>query len=567
MWSRSHLGLVFLASVLVSTAPPATAEGEAGAYLAARTADIAGDHTEAARWYLQALEADPANPALLDAALRTHLGLGRLDEAAGFAEELVSLGISSQLGQMVLSAKAARDGDWRSIFSHLEAGRGVTPLMDSLSQAWAHVGIGEMSRALGTFDEVIETRGLRPFGLYHKALALAMAGDLEGANAILSLSPQDGFQRTRRAVIAQTEVLSQLGRNEEALALLESSFGPEADAGLRDLMDRLAAGETLPFAFVGGAREGMAELYYSVAGTIAGDAPDELLLMYLQLALALRPDDTEILLMTAGLLDRMERFDIAVETYRRVPGDSGVFAMAEMGRADALRRMGEEELAAEVLSQLVRSHPELGAAHVRLGDALRGLERFEAARSAYSTALALYPEDDTARWFIHFTRAIASHALEDWPQTEADLRAALTYNPEQPQVLNYLGYSLVERGEALDEALDMIKRAVAGDPQNGAIVDSLGWVYFRLGRYDEAVEQLERASALLPTDPVINDHLGDAYWAVGRKREARFQWSRALSFDPEEDESDRIRRKLEVGLDEVLAEEGAEPLAVAHGGG
>ena len=152
-------------------------------------------------------------------------------------------------------------------------------------------------------------------------------------------------------------------------------------------------------------------------------------------------------------------------------------------------------------------------------------------------------------------------------QVVADFRAALDLNPDQPQVLNYLGYSLVERGEKLEEALGMIETAVAAQPENGAIVDSLGWVLFQLGRYDEAVEPMERAASLEAVDPIINDHLGDVYWVVGRQTEAVFQWNRALSFDPDEALATRIRAKLERGLDAVLAEEGQQPVRVAHDDG
>ncbi|MDG1425255.1 MAG: tetratricopeptide repeat protein, partial [Paracoccaceae bacterium] len=114
------------------------------------------------------------------------------------------------------------------------------------------------------------------------------------------------------------------------------------------------------------------------------------------------------------------------------------------------------------------------------------------------------------------------------------------------------------------EALAMIEKAVDLRPSSGFIVDSLGWVLFRMQQYEEAVPHLERAAELEPVDPIVNDHLGDVYWAVGRKREAHFQWQRALSFDPEEAEADRIRRKLDVGLDVVLQEEGADPLTVAQ---
>ncbi|MEL6934978.1 MAG: tetratricopeptide repeat protein, partial [Pseudomonadota bacterium] len=156
-----------------------------------------------------------------------------------------------------------------------------------------------------------------------------------------------------------------------------------------------------------------------------------------------------------------------------------------------------------------------------------------------------------------------------WESAEADFRKALELNPDHPQVMNYLGYSLVEKRIKLDEALDMIERAVKAQPDSGHIVDSLGWVLYRLGRYEEAIGHMERAAELMPVDPVVNDHLGDVLWAVGRFFEAEFQWKRALSFVDEDKPSpdidpDRIRRKLEVGLDVVLEEEGAEPLKVAE---
>ena len=158
-------------------------------------------------------------------------------------------------------------------------------------------------------------------------------------------------------------------------------------------------------------------------------------------------------------------------------------------------------------------------------------------------------------------RGITNHTLDNWPAAEADFRAALALNPDQPQVLNYLGYSMVERNINMEEALQMIETAVAAEPQNGAIVDSLGWVLFQRGDYKAAVGHLEDAAALEPVDPVVNDHLGDAFWAVGRFIEARFQWNRAMSFNPAETDAARIRRKLEIGLDAVLAEDGEPPLS------
>ena len=191
-----------------------------------------------------------------------------------------------------------------------------------------------------------------------------------------------------------------------------------------------------------------------------------------------------------------------------------------------------------------------------LGDALRTAERYPEAVAAYDAAIALVPAPMPVHWPLYYTRGIANERAGNWPAAEADFRAALKLEPDQPLVLNYLGYSMVEKQEKLDEALGMIERASKAEPDDGYITDSLGWVLYRLGRYDEAVKPMLRAVELTPDDPVINDHLGDVLWMVGRKREAEFQWRRALSFGPSDDlDLDRVRRKLEMGLDKVLAEE------------
>jgi Flp pilus assembly protein TadD len=231
--------------------------------------------------------------------------------------------------------------------------------------------------------------------------------------------------------------------------------------------------------------------------------------------------------------------------------------------------LGKADQAIEVLDQLARTHGDLAVVHSTLGDTLRAQDKYQPAIAAYTRALDLMAEGNPRIWLLYFSRGIAYSQNDDETSAEADFRAALAINPEQPQVLNYLGYSLVEENRKLDEALDMIERAVATSPDSGYIVDSLGWVYYRLGRYPEAVVQMERAVELEAVDPVVNDHLGDVYWAVGREREAQFQWKRALSFveftaTDTEAEPDRIRRKLEIGLDAVLAEEGADPLKLAN---
>ncbi|MEL6172206.1 MAG: tetratricopeptide repeat protein, partial [Pseudomonadota bacterium] len=283
----------------------------------------------------------------------------------------------------------------------------------------------------------------------------------------------------------------------------------------------------------------------------------------------LSPSHFDTIFMSAELLEVLGRYELATEVYNSVPRDHPSYAASEIGRAEALRRAEKADAAIEVLEQLRKSHPELPMVHVSTGDLYRQNERYEEAIDAYDFALKILEERKSDQWFVHYARAISYERLGIWESAEADFRKALELNPDHPQVMNYLGYSLVEKRIKLDEALNMIERAVKAQPDSGHIVDSLGWVLYRLGRYEEAIGHMERAAELMPVDPVVNDHLGDVLWAVGRFFEAEFQWKRALSFVDEDKPSpdidpDRIRRKLEVGLDVVLEEEGAEPLKVAE---
>lgn len=559
-----------LALVLTLAGGPVAADGLAGAYLAARSASIAGDFEAAAQYFSMALTRDPGNPELMESLVIAHLALGQVDRALPVARTLQSSGVASQVARMALMAEKAAKQDYEAILAEVVETRGIGPLVDGLLQAWALIGQGNMSDALVAFDAVADERGLRGFALYHKALALASVGDFEGAEALFSGEDGISIQAARRGSIARLQVLSQLEQNDKALELLDTNFSGDLDPELKAIQVRLAAGELLPFDVVRTPKEGMAEVFFTVAAALHNEADDDYTLLYTRIAEYLRPDHIDAILLTAGLLERLGHYNLAVDTLKKVPKDSTAFHAAELGRAESLRRAGKVDAAIEVLEQLTRSHTELPIVHTTLGDVLRQQERFEEAIVAYDMAVDLYKEMGEQQWFVHYARAICHERLDQWEQAEADFRKALELNPDQPQVLNYLGYSLVEQRVKLDEALELIERAVAARPDSGYIVDSLGWVLYRLGRYDEAVIHMERAVELMAVDPIVNDHLGDVLWAVGRKLEAQFQWKRALSFVTEDtplDElnPDRIRRKLEVGLDQVLVEEGADPLKVANG--
>ncbi|MGJ8587830.1 MAG: tetratricopeptide repeat protein [Yoonia sp.] len=560
---RSLFGAITAVAILGGG--PGFADPDAGSYLAARQALQTNDFAEASRHLSRGLIADPSEPFLLENAMTAYIALGDIQRAFPIAENIAALGYESQVANLTLMISNAKAGNWQGIFDRLEAGRSVGPLVDGLAKGWAHLGEGDMTQANASFDEVIATEGMMIYGLTHKAYALASVGDFEGADAIFSGQVPGGMRYSRQSAIAHAQILSQLGRNDDALAIISGVFGDQLDPGIADLRAKIAADEAVAYTAVRTPEQGLADLCHVIAGIVQEDAPAPFTLMYARAATYLWPENTAAVLMTARLLEELGQHDLANIVFASVSRDDPSFAAAELGRAEVLRAAGRQDAAIEVLEALTRSHPDMPDVYATKGDTLRQAERYNEAIAAYTRALELYEEGQGARWFVHYTRGISYHRIDDWPDAEADFRAALALRPDHPQVLNYLGYSLVERGEKLDEALGMIETAAVAQPDNGAIVDSLGWVYFQLGRYDEAVFHLERAASLEPVDAVINDHLGDAFWAVGREIEAQFQWHRALSFDPEAEEALRIRDKLQRGLDLVLVDEGLAPIRVASG--
>ncbi|MFN3209984.1 MAG: tetratricopeptide repeat protein [Roseovarius sp.] len=562
-----------LAALLQGIALPALADINVGAYLAARQARYENDFDAAAQYYTQALTRDAANPAILESAAIAFMALGQIDRAVPVARQIEQQDLQSQVAFMALIAEDVAQEDYQAVADRIDAGQGVGALADGLIKAWAELANGDVDTALDLFDEVSEERGLKNFALYHKALALATVGDFEAAEAIFSGGGDDApLQRTRRGTRAWAEVLSQLERNDEAIAILDEAFGPNADPEILALRAELETGMPVAFSLISGPKDGVAEVFYSIGQALLGDMGDDYTLLYARVAHYLNPDHVDSILMSAELLESLERYDLATQTYKSVPRDHPAFTAAEMGRAESLRRADRMDAAIEVLDQLRESHPELPLVHVAAADLYRQTEKYDQAVTAYGNAITLLGDPQPEHWFVYYARAISNERKGQWEAAEADFRKALELNPEHPQVLNYLGYSLVEKQQKLDEALGMIERAVEAQPDSGYIVDSLGWVLYRLGRYDESIVHMERAAELMPVDPVVNDHLGDVLWAVGREIEARFQWRRALSFVNKEDPSpdvnpDRMRRKLEVGLDVVLREEGSPPLEVADDGG
>ncbi len=543
------------------------ADGFAGPYLAARQASSVYDFGAAARYYARANLADSSNTELMERAAISFFALGEVERSAQFSELLEAAGQrESQISNLVLATSLSASGDWATLQARFDSGQRSGPLTQELVQAWVLSAQGDQQAANDVFDALAKNKSMQPFATYHKALSLILAGDDRQA---LTLLQSDGARMLaigQRAVRLRAELLARLSEREAALDLLTpATQGQTPDPESVALAAMIQSGKPIALTEFQTPQQGIAEVFFNLAQALRNEAEPDLLLLYARAAVHLDPTHTNALLILAQVLEELKQYDLAVAAYAQVPPSNPLFTAAEIGRADALQSAGKLELSIDVLQNLAQKRADNDGVMSALGDALRRADRFEDAAIAYSRAIELTSPTEPSAWFLYYVRAITYERTNQWPRAEADFRRALELNPGQPQALNYLGYSLVQKQMKLDEALSMIQRAVAASPDSGYIIDSLGWVLYKLGRYDEAVPYMIRAAELMPIDPVVNDHLGDVLWAVGREREARFQWNRSLSFvnygsAAEQVDPERLRRKLDVGLDDVLAAEGSPPL-------
>ena len=559
MDKRFFKALILGVSLLGAAATPVFSQGLAGPYLAANRAFEHGSFDAAARYYVRAMAADPANVRLKQSAMVSFVAAGDFRSAAGIAHVMRANNEADVFVDLVALTDFAQKGDYATAVSAIALNQDhLSPLLWGLLDAWVKVGSGDIEVGLKAFDIMSDNDTLAIYGQYHKGLAQAYLGDFEAAAEILGGSGGGALHLNRDSIVIHVEVLSELGRNDEALQVLDDAIARGfRDEQLQALREDVAAGKLPKFTQVDAPTYGMSEAFVTLADALSRGEPDRTALFYARLAQHLRPDFVDASLLVAELLELEDQFNLAEEAYGLIPEDSPSFKEAEIGRAEALRVAGDIDGATEILVDLADRFPDDVLVLNALGDIYRGVENFADSVDAYTQAIENVGEFGSQHWVLFYTRGIGYERLKDWPAAEKDLRRALELSPNQPFVLNYIAYSYIEMGIKFEEAQEMIETAVAGMPSNGYITDSLGWVLYRVGKFEEAVAPMERAVELLPVDPIVNDHLGDVLWMVGRKLEAEFQWRRAMSFDPLPEDLERIKRKLEVGLDAVLEEEAA----------
>jgi tetratricopeptide (TPR) repeat protein len=496
------------------------------------------------------------------------LANGEVDEAVKLAERVVQADKNDRIARLVLGVRALKQKQYAAARQQLAQSMRapVADLAGTLLSAWTQATATEQKAAIDTIDKLTGPEWYNLFKNLHAGLILDLAGQKREAGKRLERAYQLDKSQLR-FVQAYGSHLARQGNKEEALKVYKAfdELLPRHPL-ITDAINELGAGKRLP-ALVDSPQVGAAEVLYGLGSAIGRRGGEDLGLIYLQLALYLAPGHSMALLALADFYEGVKKHDLANKVYERVPPSSPLYRSALIQRAIGLDALDRAEDAKGQLEKLIADNGSDLEAITALGNVMRGRKQFAECAEVYSKGIETIANPERAHWTIFYFRGICYERSKQWPRAEADMKKSLELYPDQPLVLNYLGYSWIDQGINLDDGMNMIKRAVEQRADDGYIVDSLGWAYYRIGNFEEAVKHLEHAVELRPEDPTINDHLGDAYWKVGRVLEARFQWSHARDLKPEPEEFAKIEEKLKSGLPEEPSSAAAAEKAKRPGGG
>jgi len=531
-----------------------------GDYLAARHAEAINDAALAAKLLERTLKHVPDDPELLRMALNQSLAAGYMDRAVDIAKRYLEKRPNSVFAKMTLAVDEIRAGRLDEAQETLKStpNRGLGGYVAPLALAWTYAGKGRSSEALEALEPFGKRRGLTFIHDLHAAMIHDLLGETEAAEKLYDKITSGDATHLRLIELAGA-FFERHGKPDKARAIYEALLKRQsATSTVEEALARVGRGER-PGRDINTAADGVAEAFWDLAILLNDQSAQNAALMLTRLALHARPKFELAQIMVGDILAAMNRNLDAVAAYDKVDPKTARGWEARLRAADALTRAEQVEPALERLKGMAGERPERYDAVVSRGDILRFRKRFEEAIDVYDEAFKRIDRIEQRHWSLHYSRGIALERSKQWERAEADFLAALRLLPNQPYVLNYLGYSWVDKGLNLKRALGMIETAVRLRPNDGFIVDSLGWAHYRLGNYPDAVRYLERAIVLSPSDSAINDHLGDAYWRVGRRTEARFQWWRALKFEPEPETVPEIKKKLDSGLEDEPKKTDAYP--------
>ncbi|TPK92092.1 MULTISPECIES: tetratricopeptide repeat protein [unclassified Mesorhizobium] len=527
-----------------------------GAYLAARIAEGDNDLDSAIAYYKQALAFNPGDTGLQQSLMLSLVAQGRFDESLVYADKLKEVPDVERFSRLALAVDSFHKKDFTKAqyWLKLSLESDLDRLISGVMSGWAQQGAGETADAMASIDKLQGPDWFGLFKSFHRALIADASNMPEKAEAIYTATLQDTAaggaapETWMRNAQAYASFLARKGDKAKAISVLNQAeaFSP-GKLEIVALRDRIAKGDKIA-PFVSGPSDGASEILLDLATALNRGGGEPFVRLYLQYALALKPDSDAALVQLAAVAEQLKDGEGAIALYRRIPDSSPLKELSDLQLGLNLADLGRHDEAITHLKAFVDAHPTDMRAYLALGGVYSSKDDFRSAANLYDKAVEVLKTPTAANWNIFYQRGIAYERLKEWPKAEPNFRKALELQPDQPQVLNYLGYSWVDMNTNLKEGLAMIQKAVDLRPSDGYIVDSLGWAYFRLGRFDDAVREMERAVSLKPEDPVLNDHLGDAYWRVGRKLEATFQWNQARALKPDPDVLAALQQKLMKGL-------------------
>lgn len=523
-----------------------------GTYLAALAAERSWDLRQAATLMARVLEENPEDEQLLRQAFKLSLSAGMVVPAVDFARRIEAAGIRDPIAIFLLVVRSVQDRNYGAARDLLDEpwDKGMAAYAAPIAAAWADFGLSNVDGALASLARLKDGDGFGVLRHLQEGLINDLAGRPEAAEAAYRGLVEDPASAPIRIIRAIGSFLERQGRADEAKAIYDGYLESHPRSTLLEVeLSRIAKGQPAK-SIVSGPAEGIAEGFFHLASAVPKDRGDDLAMVYVQLALVARPDFALAKLLVGDLLEFRGRYSDAIDVYRSIGPDSPYQWSARLRIADNLNDLDDLDGAVQLLGTLADERLDRPEPLITQGNLLRFSERYLDAIKAYDEAFDRIDKIDISHWNLYYNRGVALERSKLWERAEADFLRALELEPDQPFVLNYLGYSWVEQGRNLGRARKMIEKAVERRRDDGYIVDSLGWVLYRLGEWKDAARHLERAVQLRPHDAVINDHLGDALWRVDRRNEARFQWRRALTLEPDEELIEGIEAKLEKGLGE-----------------
>jgi tetratricopeptide (TPR) repeat protein len=512
--------------------------GVFGDFLAGRFAASQSDPNTATDAFLKALAANPSDPDLIEQAFIASVMSGR-SEAVQLAHQLPD----NPVAQLLLADQDARSGNWAAAEQRFHAlpRQGLTQLLQPLLVAWAQTGAGHSDAALATLRPFIAGERFRGIFALHAGMIADLTGNQTDATQFYAIAKAEMPQMNLRLA----QILASWEARSGHPAAAQRTLAALAD-GSPDMTIAVPALEaTSASKPVTRPTEGMAEAYLALGGALRAQDSHEYAMLMLRLALDLRPGLTAAQLLAADLLSADQHPDAALQMLASVPNSDPLGSVIRMRRVGVMVQTGRADDAMRELDRIANDYPDSPLPPIQRGDILRSKERYTEAVAAYTSGIAKLGQPGTEDWPVFYDRGIAYQNTHEWRNAEADFRHALQLAPDQPYVLNYLGYSWADKGEHLAEARQMIQKAAERRPNDGAITDSLGWVMLRQGNVGDAVQLLERAVEQQPEDPTINGHLGDAYSAAGRMLEAQYQWRRALTLNPGPEDTAKLEAKLQ----------------------